>query len=92
MTDTAQTIDVDGLTARMKAVIDYVSDCQRRVSLGEIMDLSGLDQNVMALCEVIAAMPKKDAMQFESRMKTLIDSLEELARLMQDQQKKFAGA
>lgn len=84
-------LDIETLSARMKAVQDYVADCQRRVSLGEIMDLTGLDKNIMTLCEALASIPQNEALVFESRMKHLIDSLEELANLMRDQHKKFGS-
>ncbi len=79
------------LAKRMKSVNDYVRDCERRVSLGEIMELDGLDRNVMELCDAIAALPKDQSADFEKQMGSLIENLETLADAMRIQQDKVAA-
>ena len=58
---------------------------------GEIMDLQGLDKNVIEICDAIATLPPKDARDIEASMSTLIEDLEKLARAMKDQQDKMTG-
>ncbi len=84
-------LDAEAISQRLKSVNDYVRDCQRRVSLGEIMDLQGLDNNVIEICDAIAGLPQKDAQVLESRMSELIEGLEYLARAMKEQQDKMEG-
>ncbi len=79
------------LAKRMKTVTDYVRDCERRVSLGEIMELDGLDRNVMELCDAIASLPKDDSVSLERQMSSLIENLETLADAMRIQQDKVAA-
>lgn len=84
--DTAET------SQRLTAIVDYVRDCENRVARGEIMDLQGLDRNVISLCEAIAALPPAEARQLEMRMLALIESLDRLAHGMKEQQDKLAAA
>lgn len=77
---------------RLKSIVDYVRDCQARVTKGEIMDLQGLDKNVIDLCNDLATLPEPDALALETQMTQLIDQLEVLARTMKDQQDKIAAA
>ena len=78
------------IAKRMKTVTDYVRDCERRVSLGEIMELDGLDRNVMELCDAVAALPKDESANLEKQMSSLIENLETLADAMRIQQDKVA--
>ncbi|MBU6475169.1 MAG: hypothetical protein KGL10_04415 [Alphaproteobacteria bacterium] len=74
---------------RLRTIVDYVRDCRIRVTKGEIMDLQGLDKNVISLCDAIAALPEEEGRALEGQMSGLIDSLEELARAMKEQQDKL---
>lgn len=74
---------------RLKMIIDYVRDCQARVTKGEIMDLQGLDKNVIEVCDAIAKLPKEEGGALEDQMGVLIDSLEVLARTMKEQNDKI---
>ena len=75
----------DELAKRLKSITDYVRDCERRVTHGEIMDLQGLDNNVAEVCDLIANMPPKEGQELESQMTILIGSLETLADAMRKQ-------
>lgn len=76
---------------QLKMVLDYVKDCDRRVHLGEIMDLEGLDDKVMEICDLVAQLPQDQAQQYEDQMGQLIKDLETLAKSMQLQQEKMDG-
>ncbi len=82
-------VEIGQLTSRVKSIIDYVRDCERRVNMGEIMDLQGLDQNVLEICDHIAALPPEQSKTLEDQMSTLIEDLEKLAESMQEQQAKI---
>ena len=86
------TANLADVTRQLNAIIDYVRDCESRVARGEIMDLHGLDRNVVEICEAIAALAPIDAKQTEQRMAVLIDDLEKLARGMKEQQDKLAAS
>lgn len=78
--------DAAAVAKQIKGIIDYVRDCQARVTKGEIMDLQGLDKNVIDICDAIAHLPEKEGRALEGQMTQLIDSLEVLARTMKEQQ------
>lgn len=77
------------MAKRLRMIVDYVRDCRMRVSKGEIMDLQGLDKNVISICDAIAKLPENEGRALESQMSGLIDSLEELAQAMKEQQDKL---
>lgn len=87
---TGEALDKNELSTRLRAVQDYVLDCERRVSKGEIMDLQGLDNNVIQICEALTKLPKPDAKELEPRLGMLIESLDRLAAGMKEQQEKFS--
>ncbi|MCE9508351.1 MAG: hypothetical protein K8R48_08605 [Alphaproteobacteria bacterium] len=74
---------------KLKLIIDYVRDCQTRAMKGEIMDLQGLDDKVIAICDAIAELPEEEGQPLESQMSVLIESLEVLVRTMREQQDVF---
>jgi hypothetical protein len=84
--------DAAELETRLKSVIDYVQDCERRVLRGEIMDLQGLDRNVIEICDAVANLPRKESQKIEDRMTQLIDMLEVLSKAMRAQQDGFTSA
>lgn len=79
----------DEVAQRLKSVTDYVRDCERRVSQGDIMELAGLDDNVVEICDLIAALPPPDGQALEAPMSALIADLEKLAAAMREQSEKF---
>ena len=81
--------DASVVAQRLKTIVEYVRDCQGRVGKGEIMDLQGLDQNVIDICDAIAKLPEDEAQKMEGQMSQLIDSLEALGRMLKEQQEKF---
>lgn len=86
MTDKANDNNAAKLDKRLKAIIDYVRDCQARVAKGENLSLEGLDIKVVNLCNDIAVLPEKEGRGLESQMNFLIESLEILARELKEQQ------
>jgi len=82
----------DELATRLKATIDYVRDCDRRVSQGEIMDLQGLDDTVVEICDSIAELDEAEGQSLEPQMATLIKGLEQLAETMKEQEEKMGEA
>ena len=86
MTDKANDNNAAKLDKRLKAIINYVRDCQARVTKGEVMSLEGLDTKVVKLCNDIAVLPEKEGRGLESQMNLLIESLEILARELKEQQ------
>lgn len=80
--------EAGAVARRLKSVIDYVHDCERRVALGEIMELEGLDGNIVEICDAIAALPGPEAEALEPQMGILIEKLESLAQAMKEQQER----
>jgi len=79
------------LEKRLKTIVDYVRECQARVTKGEILSLQGLDDKVIELCDDITKLPENEGRSLESQMSLLIESLEVLASGMKEQQEGFAG-
>jgi len=77
------------IASRLKKVTDYVRDCERRVAQGELMELEGLDRNVIEICDGIAKLPKEQGQALEKQMATLIDDLEHLAETIRAMQEKM---
>lgn len=92
MTNKKNTDDAAEVAQRLKAIVDYVRDCQARVVKGEIMDLQGLDKKVVDLCDAIAKLPEEDGHAMEGQMGVLIESLETLARTMKEQQDRLTAS
>jgi len=90
MTNKASANEAAAAGKQLKSIVDYVRDCQARVSRGEILDLQGLDNNVMDVCNAIAGLPEKEGHALEAQMSVLIEQLEVLARMMREQQDRFA--
>ena len=86
-----ETPETGDISQELKTVLDYVKDCDRRVHLGEIMDLDGLDDKVMKICDRGASLTQDEAQVYEDQMTTLITELEKLAKTMQAQQEKIDG-
>lgn len=81
--------DAATVAKRLKSIVDYVRDCQIRVGKGEIMELEGLDKNVIEVCDAIARLPEEEGQAMEDQMTSLIDSLEMLGKMLKEQQEKF---
>ncbi|MCK4946336.1 MAG: hypothetical protein KAS59_08755 [Alphaproteobacteria bacterium] len=79
------------LEKRLKAIVNYVRECQARVTKGEILSLQGLDDKVVKLCDEISTLSENEGRILESQMSLLIESLEVLASGMKEQQEGFAG-
>lgn len=73
---------------RLKSIIDYVQECERRVAQNELMDLQGLDRHVIEICDAISKFPQKEASAMEAQMSVLIERLERLAQAMKEQQER----
>jgi hypothetical protein len=71
---------------KLKSITAYVRDCQARVAKGEIMDLQGLDKNVIDVCDAVASLPPLEGHKLEKQMSVLIETLEELAESIKEQQ------
>lgn len=83
---TTPATDAAEIEQRLKAVIDYVRDCETRVNRGEVMDLQGLDRNVIEICNAITSLPSTEARVLEAKMSSLINGLDQLAIAMKAQQ------
>ncbi len=77
---------------RLKAITDYVQDCQRRVVKGDIMDLQGLDRRVLDICQAVTRLPTGEARALEIPMQQLIAALDVLATTMRDHHSQAAGS
>lgn len=66
-------------SAQLKAITTYVRDCQARILKGEVMDLRGLDQSVVDICNAVTKLPENESRKLDGDMSQLIKELETLA-------------
>lgn len=64
---------------QLKSITAYVRDCQARIMKGEIMDLRGLDQSVIEVCNDVTKLPENESAKLDAEMSMLIEELETLA-------------
>lgn len=88
---TQNTLDAAETGRQIKSILDYVRDCEARTAKGEQLDLAGLDDKVMMVCDAIAELPEDEAEPLETQMKTLIEALERLGRAIEEQQAALDG-
>lgn len=68
-----------GASEQLRSITAYVRDCQARIMKGEIMDLRGLDQSVIEVCDYVTKLPEHESAKLDAEMSTLIEELETLA-------------
>lgn len=85
---TGKANDAATIGKELETTLEYVRDCQARISKGEELELNGLDDSVIALCDAIARLPKAQADAVEEQMGALIEALEELSHIVKEQEAK----
>jgi hypothetical protein len=84
MNDQGISAKTQQLQVRLQGITDYIRDCERRVNLGEVVDMRGLDANVADICKDVQSLPQQEGQTLEQSMLKLIDSLDVLAKTFQD--------
>jgi len=80
MSNETPSVLVQQLRVRLTGITDYVRDCERRVSMGEIVDMGGLDANVAEICQQVQSLPAEEGQSLEDMMLKLIESLNQLSK------------
>ncbi len=75
---------IQEITTRIEQVKNYIHDCERRISQGEAVELSGLDENVENICLEIEKLPKDDAKSLESKLMNLVSALDKLVNVIHE--------
>lgn len=88
---TAEQETAENMIARLEAVLDYIRVAEGRLAKGEIVDLSGLDRTVGAICEAVESADPVTAKKTEPLMVRLIKDLDTLAKAMQKQFAELQG-
>jgi hypothetical protein len=78
--------EVADILSRMQNVCDYIITSTTQVEAGEMVNLSGLDDDVAALCERAIALPPDQATQIQPLMADMISQLERLGTALRDYQ------
>lgn len=81
----------ENIVTRLEAVLDYIRAVEGRMTKGEMVDLSGLDRTVGAICETIESAPKETAKKTIPLMERVIKNLDALAAATQKQLDVFQG-
>lgn len=83
---TRQSEAAQDITREIRTIIDYIRDCEVRAARGEVLELTGLDQNVLVVCNKIAGLDVPHAKVVEPHMAALIESLDNLASTLKTKQ------
>ncbi len=81
-----KTLDAAETARQIKTILDYVRDCETRIIKGEQLDLAGLDDKVMEVCDSVAALDDAEAEPLETQLTALIDALEQLEDVIGEQE------
>lgn len=54
---------------------------------GEVIDLSGIESQVKAFCELLGALPSQDALKFEEDLKSIMDRLITWSALLEERKR-----
>lgn len=74
----------DQLRRKMEEINDFVQDAETRVRNGEMVDLSGMDRDVAAVCTKAVALPSEQARDIQPLMAEMIGNLERLSTALKD--------
>ena len=72
-------MDKAEIQTRIEQVTNYIQDCERRISQGEVVNLLGLDESVEEVCEAVTALPPKDGKLLQEKLAGLVEALDQLA-------------
>jgi hypothetical protein len=72
------------LRTKMEQLNDFVLDAAARVSEGEMVDLSGMDRDVAAVCTKAVSLPPDQARDIQPLMAEMIGNLERLSTALKD--------
>lgn len=79
------------ITARIEQVKTYIQDCERRITQGEVIPLTGLDKNVEEICNDIAELPQKEAEGLDKKLSGLISALDKLVAAIRNFEENGTG-
>lgn len=57
---------------------DYIRNSRVGIAMGEDLDLTGLDQKIGALCDMVFELSKEEQAMYEKRLQDLLSGLNEL--------------
>lgn len=83
---TKQSDAADTIAKEIQKIIDYIRDCEVRAARGEVLELQGLDQNVLIICNKITGLDIPHSKTVEPLMTSLIEALDNLASTLKTQQ------
>lgn len=75
--------EAQNIIQRMNELTQFVSQSNDIIKGGQMVDLTGLDDEVASLCDRTVALHPQEAMQVQPVMAELISKLEELGRTLQ---------
>lgn len=76
----------EAIEAQLEKANGIVEEAKAKLQAGDEVDLSGLDQLVAEVCQQITQLPEEKAAEFAGRLQELMESLNQIAALLQQQQ------
>ncbi len=70
------------IETRLTELTGFIIECTEKVTAGEMVDLSGLDDEIAALCERTVALPPELAQSVQPTMAEMIAQLETLGQAL----------
>jgi hypothetical protein len=78
--------ELEDIRVRMQNICDFIASSITDVDAGLMVNLSGLDDNVAALCERTISLPPDEAQQIQPLMAEMINNLDRLGKALRDYQ------
>ena len=75
------------IETRLTELTAFIIECTEKVESGEMVDLSGLDDEIASLCERTVALPPPEATTLQPLMGDMIAHLEKLGVALKNFQK-----
>ncbi len=81
----------DQLRTKMEEINEFVLKAEDSVRDGKMVDLSGMDKNVAAICTRVIALPPAQAREMQPLMADMIGNLERLSTALKDYKEDLKG-
>ena len=81
--------EAEDIKNRMEQLTQFIIEVNEKIKGGDMVDLTGLDDEVASLCDRSVALPPQLAIQMQPLMSEMIAKLEDLSVTLEDFQKQY---
>lgn len=81
----------EDIQKRLGELSNFILESTRTVESGQMIDLSGLDDEVASICDRVVTLPPQQAAQAQPLMAEMIGNLERLGQALKEYQDRQKG-